>query len=76
MGVVKHPVINGKKRCTKCRRALPVKMFRRRSATYQLLRSICVDCERDVVRDWQRSNRKRYRELQQRWVDKQNQTTK
>lgn len=62
------------KRCTRCLKNKPVAAFRRLGAAKgkyaDSLRARCIDCEREVVREWQQNNPERYRELQQRYRDK------
>lgn len=62
--------------CTKCGRELPLSEFSRLKGGKNGLRSLCNECNRAIVRAWQKANKEKIARYQQEYRDKRKQKMK
>lgn len=62
--------------CTKCKRELPLSEFSRLKGGKNGLRSLCNECNRAIVRAWQKANKEKIARYQQEYRDKRKQKMK
>lgn len=68
--------MNETKICTKCKRELPLSEFSRLKGGKNGLRSLCNECNRAIVRAWQKANKEKIARYQQEYRDKRKQKMK
>ncbi len=63
----KYPVIEGYKTCSRCKESKKLELFNRNKCSSDGLGNVCKPCGVRVACEWQRNNKERVREKNERW---------